>query len=203
MISGFDDLPKAVFGLRPQTRAATGATAVTGVGHISVNLAAYLIGATLRELSGHADQRCGEAAVVCGPVCIVCSGKGGQLAANGGINHEPSHCRRGMWLHPRRMLRLHAEPGLLQIVAADRGVADRVRAAGRRGEDLAGPDLPHALRADRARRRRDVGDDCAQRLPAADRAVARGPAPDSTKLSPNPVYVELQTAPPRRRGRSA
>ena len=60
----------------------------------------------------------------------------------------------GMWLHPCRMFCLVAEHGLLPIVARQRSLADRLRAAGRGCADRARPDLPHALRADRARRRR-------------------------------------------------
>src|SRR5262245_43688851 len=59
-------------------------------------------------------------------------------------DHEPSLCRRGMWLHTSRMSCIAREPNFL---AADAGAADRIQAPGSGGKDIAGPELPHALRA--------------------------------------------------------
>ena len=56
----------------------------------------------------------------------------------------------------------------------DRGAADRIRAAGRRRQDRVRRGLPHPLRTDGGLRRRHGGHLRAQRLPAHDRAGARG-----------------------------
>jgi hypothetical protein len=102
-------------------------------------------------------------------------GIGGRFAAQlVGSDHEPSHCLGGMWLYPRRVFCLLAEHGLLQVVTGDRNLANRVRAAGRGCEDVARPDLPHAVRADRAGRR-NVGHRRTRRLPAADGIAATRP----------------------------
>src|SRR6266851_8120773 len=98
--------------------------------------------------TGHTPR--GSGRWVCtGPATLVWSHAGDRrlfAAQLVGSNHEPSHCLGGMWLHPRRMFCLLAEHGLLQVVAADRDLADRVRAAGRGREDLPRPDLSHTLR---------------------------------------------------------
>src|SRR5262245_59057074 len=64
-----------------------------------------------------------------------------------GSCHEPSRCRRGMWLYVGRMFRLDAEPGVPQVVVGNRGSAGRVATAGGGGESRIGPELPHAVRA--------------------------------------------------------
>src|SRR5687767_10480163 len=63
----------------------------------------------------------------------------------GGYDHGPSYCRDGMWLDSRRMLHVYAEPRFLPIRSADRGVADRIRAARRRCPDPRGAVLPYPL----------------------------------------------------------
>ena len=91
-----------------------------------------------------------------------------------GSDHEPSHCLGGMWLYPCRVFCLLAEHGLLQVLTGDRNPADRVRAAGRGCQDLARPDLPHAVRADRAGGGEMSVDLRTRRLPAADGVAAPG-----------------------------
>ncbi len=128
---------------------------------------------------------------------------GGRAAQVVGSNHEPSHCRCGMWLLPRRMLNVASELELPQTVADDGDGADRVRPARRRRQDDARAILPYAVRGRRPGRGRVLGHGRARRLPAADRA--RGPGArsagslgfpaSSARFAPNPVYVELVPAP--------
>ena len=110
-------------------------------------------------------------------------GWGGRLPPKlVGSNHEPSHCHCGMWLKRCRMLCINAEPGLPQVLSADRSAGDRDRAAGRRGEGLDGTELPYALSTHGPAGRGTVGDAGAQRLSAADRVGrARPRAPRNSR----------------------
>jgi len=81
-----------------------------------------------------------------------------------------------MWPPRRRVFDVDAEHGFLPLVAGDGGVADRIRAAGRRCTDRGGAVLPDALRADSPvdRRSRDLVR--APGLQPADHQRARGSA---------------------------
>ena len=131
---------------------------------------------------------------------------------NGGYDHEPSYCHCGMWLHPRRVFDVDAEPRFLPVGAADRGAADRIRAAGRGCPHRRGSILPHTLRADGARRpaRSRSRSRCKattrrpsmfapKRPPTASYAEAAPP----TRMQPNPVYAELTPAAPPRQKKKA
>ena len=86
-------------------------------------------------------------------------------------------------------------PRLLQVVAGNRAIADRIRAAGRGRQDLPGADLPHPLRADRTLRRgarRDGGD---ERISAADPAGSPGKC--RRLVRPPPAQPAVCRAPDR------
>src|SRR5262249_32768058 len=91
-----------------------------------------------------------------------------------GCYHEPSHCRRGMWLNRCGGFRLNAEPELSQLLSARRSISIRVRTPPSGRQNPLGADLSHTLRAHGAGRSRAIGDLCAQWLPAADSLAAHG-----------------------------
>src|SRR5260370_16411480 len=73
-------------------------------------------------------------------------GRGGPMPPRWwGSDHEPSHCRHGVWLHADRMFRNDAQPGLPEVDAAARNAGHRVRATGGGSENLVRRELPHAL----------------------------------------------------------
>ncbi len=130
-----------------------------------------------------------------------------------GSDHEPMHRYCGMWLHAGSM-QLHAKSGYRRQHTAGHGGPTGIRAARRRGENLAGSGLSHAL--------------CELNLPAAGDfsvtfslagyqpetvAVRIQPPVDRVDdevggvpiaiLDPNPVYAELQRGGPARRATPA
>jgi hypothetical protein len=120
---------------------------------------------------------CDGGTLGCGPVMPVgwyCGVRRLHAVLVVGSDHEPCHCHRGMWLHCRRVFCIDAEPEFSQLIAADRVLAVRIRPPRRRGKNLIGADLPHAMPAYRPGGSRAVGDVCAQWLPTADRLGALG-----------------------------
>jgi hypothetical protein len=89
-------------------------------------------------------------------------------------NHEPSHCRRGMWLHRCGVLRINTKPELPEFIAPYRGSAVRIRTGGCGGEDFVRAELSYTLRPHAAGRSRDFDHAYACRLPARDGGRALG-----------------------------
>ena len=89
-------------------------------------------------------------------------GYGGSMPPSGWGDHEPSHCRHGMWLHGCGVFRVNTKPEFSELIALDRGGAVRIRTGGCRGEDLLGAELPHPLRAHGPGRSRAFSNLCAR-----------------------------------------
>src|SRR5262249_60608129 len=64
----------------------------------------------------------------------------------GSVDHEPSHCRHGVWLHASRMFGNDAQPEsrFHEIGSAGRKAGPCVRAARGGGKNLVEPQLAHA-----------------------------------------------------------
>src|SRR5262249_57665924 len=65
----------------------------------------------------------------------------------GGVDHEPSHCRHGVWLHASRMFFTDAQPEsrFHEIGSAARNADHLVRAARGGGQNLVMPELSYPL----------------------------------------------------------
>ena len=96
-------------------------------------------------------------------------GYGGPMPPSGWGDHEPSHCRHGMWLHGCGVFRVNTKPEFSELIALDRSGAVRIRTGGGRGEDLLGADLPHPLRSHGPGRSRAFGNLCARGASARNR----------------------------------
>src|SRR5262249_29358311 len=96
-----------------------------------------------------------------------------------GGDHEPSHCRHGVWLHAvwlhaGRMFYNDAEPGFHEVGCTGRVAGHRVRTVRGRSKDLVGAELSYPVSALGSARSRILRDACTERLPAADRVGTSG-----------------------------
>src|SRR5215831_15166050 len=94
----------------------------------------------------------------------------------GSVDHEPSHCRYGVWLHASRMFCNDAQPEsrFHEIGSAGRDAGHCVRAARGGRKNLVRPELSYALPAPRPARQRVLRHAYAEWLSAADRIGASG-----------------------------